>query len=113
MSKVKLERIGSQITRELSQILHDEARNEVLKSITITAAEVSGDLSVAKIYYTFYSDYVKEFVADELKNASAFLRTELAERIDIRHTPELRFEYDDSVEYGTNIEKILNEINHK
>lgn len=113
MSKVKLERISSHIIKELSQILHDEARNEVLKSVTLTATEVSADLSVAKIYYTYYGDYDKEFIANELKNASSFLRIELAERIEIRHTPELRFEFDESIEYGTNIEKILNEINNE
>ena len=111
MSKIKLERIASHLVRELSNILHDEARNEVLKNITITAAEVSADISVAKVYYTYLGDYDRKFVEDELKNASSFLRTELAERIEIRHTPELRFHFDESVEYGTNIERILNQIN--
>ena len=113
MSKVKLERIGSQILKEVSQILHEEAKDEVLKSVTITSAEVSADLGVAKIYYTFFGDYDKDFIDTELKKASSFLRTELAEKIDIRHTPELRFQYDESIAYGTNIERILQEINNK
>ena len=113
MSKVKLERMASQFTREISNIIHSEVKNEVLKSITITDAEVSADLGVAKIYYTFLGDYEKDFVAEELKKASSFLRTELAERLDIRHTPELRFKFDESIAYGTNIERILNEINNK
>jgi len=113
MSKVKLERIASQIARELSIILSIEAKDKVLKAITITDVQVSPDLSVAKIYYTFFGDYEREFLADELKKACGFLRTELAQRMQIRHTPELRFSFDESIEYGTNIERILNEINSK
>jgi len=113
MSKIKLERIGSHIVRELSSILHDEARNEVLRNVTITAVDVSADISVAKVYYTYLGDYDRAFIDEELKHASSFLRTELAERIDIRHTPELRFYFDESVAYGTNIERILKEINNQ
>ena len=46
-----------------------------------------------------------------MNNASAYFRTELAKRIDIRHMPEIRFVYDESIEYGTKIEKIIEEIN--
>ncbi len=110
MSKIKTERLGSQIIRELSMIILEEARSEILKSITITAADVASDLGLAKIYYTYLGDYEKDLVQKELDGASKFLRTELAERIDVRHTPELRFIFDISIEYGSNIEKILSEI---
>ena len=113
MSKVKIERIASQIARELSLILLGEARDKVLKDITITDVNVSADLGVAKVYYTFLGDYEREYVAEELKKASGFLRSELAQRIQVRHTPELRFQFDESIEYGTNIERILAEINSK
>lgn len=111
MSKIKKERISSHIIKELSEIILEEAKSEVLKSITITAADVTSDLGLAKIYYTFLGDFERDFVQSELDRASKFLRTELAERIDIRHTPELRFIFDESIEYGANIEKILSEIN--
>ncbi len=110
MNKIKLERIGSQITKELAEILFEEANSEVLKKITITAAEVSNDLGLAKIYYTYLGEYNRKYIQQELDNASKYLRTELAERIDIRHTPELRFVFDESIEYGANIEKIIAEI---
>lgn len=111
MSKIKTERIGSQIIKELSEIILEEAKSEILKSITITAADVTSDLGLAKIYYTYLGDYDKKEVQDELDKASSFLRTELAERMDLRHTPNLRFIFDKSIEYGTNIEKILADIN--
>lgn len=110
MSKIKIERIGSQIERELSNIIFNEVKDEVIRSITITGSEVTSDLGLAKIYYTYLGDYEREFIDSELKKASSFLRTMLAEQIDIRHTPELRFIFDESIEYGTNIEKILSDI---
>ena len=110
MSKIKLERIGSQITKELSKIIFTEVKDEKLKNITITAAELSSDLGIAKIYYTFLDDYSKEEIQQELEKASPFLRTELAKKIDMRHIPELKFTFDKSIEYGQRIEKILKNI---
>ena len=110
MSKIKLERIASQIQREVSSILHGEARSNVLKSITLTGCQVSADLGVAKIYFTFLGDYKRTDVEEELRKASSFLRSQLADRIQIRHTPELRFQFDESIEYGSNIERILSNI---
>ncbi len=110
MSNIKTERISSQITRELSEIFYEEVHNEILKSVTITDAKVTNDLSLAKVYYTFLGDYDKITIQEELKNASSFLRTELAKRIDLRTTPELRFVYDESTEYGEHIDEIIEEI---
>jgi len=110
MSKIKLERISSQILREVSNIIHTNVRSKLLKNVTLTGIELSNDLSVAKLYYTFLGDYEEQDVIEELKKASSFLRNQLADRIEIRHTPELRFQFDKSIEYGSNIERILNNI---
>ena len=110
MSNIKLERIASQIVRELSSIFYEEVHNEILKNVTIIDARVTNDLSLAKVYYTFLGDYDKVTIAAELKNASSFLRTELAKRMDLRNTPELRFEFDESTLYGEHIDEILQEI---
>ena len=83
MSKIKLERIASSILRELSSIIYEEVHNEIIKSVTITEVRVTNDLSMCKVFYTFYGDYEKQEVQAELTNASSFLRTELAKRIDI------------------------------
>ena len=113
MGSIKLERIASTITRELSRIFYENVHNEILKSVTIIDTKVTNDLSMAKVYYTFLGDYDKIKVAEELKNASSFLRCELAKKLDIRNTPELRFVYDESTEYGEHIEDILEEINNE
>ena len=113
MSNIKLERIASQIVRELSSIFYEEVHNEILKNVTIIDARVTNDLSLAKVYYTFLGDYDKVTIAAELKNASSFLRTELAKRMDLRTTPELRFVYDESTEYGEHIDEIIKEIHNE
>ena len=110
MSKIKLERIASSILRELSSIIYEEVHNEIIKSVTITEVRVTNDLSMCKVFYTFYGDYEKQEVQAELTNASSFLRTEHAKRIDIRNTPEIRFVYDESTEYGEHIDEIIEEI---
>ncbi len=113
MSNIKLERIASQIVRELSSIFYEEVHNEILKNVTIIDARVTNDLSLAKVYYTFLGDYDKVTIAAELKNASSFLRTELAKRMDLSTTPELRFVYDESTEYGEHIDEIIEEIHNE
>lgn len=113
MSNIKIERISSQITKELSEIFYEEVHNEILKSVTIIDTKVTNDLSLAKVYYTFLGDYDKITIQEELKNASSFLRTELAKRMDLRTTPELRFVYDESTEYGEHIDEIIEEIHNE
>lgn len=112
MSRIKLERIASSILRELSSIIYEEVHNDVIKSVTITDVRVTNDLSMCKVYYTFYGDFDKQEVQAELSNASSFMRMELAKRIEIRNTPEIRFVYDESTEYGEHIDEIIEEI-HK
>lgn len=113
MNKIKSDRIGASIVRELSQIIFEEVDNETLKNVTIVDAKVTNDLSMAKVYYTFMGDYDKKDIADELKKASPFLRSELASRIELRNTPELRFVYDESTEYGEHIDEIIEELHQE
>lgn len=108
MNQIKLKRIESQIIKEVSDIIMNEARDNSIKDITITGCSVTNDLSFAKIYFTTLKD--KKEVLKDLEEASGFIRGELAERIEIRHTPKIKFVYDESIEYGKKIESIINEI---
>lgn len=112
MNKIKCEKIASEMVRIISNIIANESRDDLLKTVTITDCSVSSDLSYAKVYFTSTSNLSNEQMEKELKEASGYIRHELAERIDIRHTPELNFVYDKSIAYGNRIEQILNEINN-
>lgn len=108
---LKGERVASVIVQELGNILLTEVNDEDLKNVTITYATVTNDLSFAKVYFTTLDDEKRDKVIKDMNNASSYFRTELAKRIDIRHMPEIRFIYDESIEYGSKIEKIIEEIN--
>ena len=108
---LKGERVASDIQKELGAILLTEAKDKDFKNVTITDCQVTNDLSFAKIYFTT-TDNNRKRVVNDLNNAQGFFRTLLAERLQIRHTHELRFIFDESIEYGQKIEKIIEEI-HK
>ena len=110
MAGYKIARIASEIEKNISNILANEANDSLLKTITVTGCEVTNDLSFAKVYFTSMSDLSKEQLEKELEEASSYLRGELSKRIDIRHTPKLRFVFDTSIEYGNKIEKIIESI---
>ena len=107
---VKIDRIASNIVKEISYILAYEVKDADIKFVTVTDCKLSSDLSYAKIYVTVLDDSKKETTLKALKDASGFICRELAERIDIRHTPELEFVYDESIEYGKKIEDIIDKI---
>ena len=114
MNQIKLKRIGSQIAQELSVICAQEAHDSLLKIINITSVEVTNDLGLAKVFYTTLEDIDHKELTKELNDDTAsYLRSKIADRIEIRHTPKLRFEYDNSIAYGNNIEKIINKIHEQ
>ena len=114
MNIVKQRRISSDINKALCEIINEESHDDLLKSITITGCEVTNDLSFCRVYFTSLNDTNKKELLKELNdNTADYLRGRLADKIDIRHTPKLLFKYDESIEYGNNIENIIKEIHKK
>lgn len=107
---VKIDRIASNIAKEISYILASEVKNQDIKFVTVTDCKVTNDLSFAKVYVTVLEDNKKEITIKALNNAAGYIRRELADRIDIRHIPELTFVYDESIDYGKKIETIIEQI---
>jgi ribosome-binding factor A len=113
MANIKIERLNHAFQEQISIILMTEIKDEDIKFVTITGVDTTSDLSFAKVYYTVLDQTKKESTAEALNGAASFIRTKLAERVDIRHTPELKFIYDTSIAYGEHIEKIIDNINKK
>ena len=113
MSNVKIERLNHAFQEEISMILMTEIRDEDIKFVTITGVDITTDLSFAKVYFTVLDEEKKKTTLEALNKASSFIRTKLSERIEIRHTPELRFIYDTSIDYGNHIDEIINKINEE
>lgn len=107
----RVERVEKIIERELASILFENAHNEKLKFVSITKVSLTKDLSIATIYYTILGNPGEiEATKKELENAKGYLRTELAHRIDLRKTPELKLKYDESLTYGNHISEILEQL---
>lgn len=110
-NQARLGRIEEEYKKELSQIVGYELKNpNVTGLISITKVKVTNDLKIAKVYVSILNaKNTKETLAG-LKKSSGFIRSELARRVNLRNTPELIFELDDSLEYGAKIDSILKEI---
>ena len=90
---------------------NNEIKDERINFVTVTATSITNDLSHAKVYITLMNDENKEEVLKVLNNARGFIEKELCKRVEIRKMPELKFVYDDSIEYSNNIENIIESIN--
>ena len=110
MESVKLERYNNAFMEQLNIIFGTEVKNQILKSVVVTGVKITNDLSFAKVYFTCFNED-RKIVLKELKESTGFLRSEVAKRVDIRHTPELNFVYDESLEYAKKIEDKIKEIN--
>ena len=107
---IKLDRLNHILTEEISKVISEEVKDTDVQFVTITAVDISSDLSYAKVYFTNLIDKDREKVTKALNNASSFIRGKLFGRVEIRKMPELTFVYDESIEYGNKIEKIIEEI---
>jgi len=112
MAKIRVGRVSEQIKKELSLIIQTELKDPRIGFITVTGVETTNDLSQARVYLSVLgSDEQKEETLRALSKASGYLRSELGKRVKLRHTPELQFKFDSSIEYGSRIESLLSDIN--
>ena len=104
-------RIDEEYKKEISQIINYELKEpSVTGMVSVTKVHVTTDLSYAKVSVSILnSKDVKKTLAG-LKKSSGYIRSELAKRINLRNTPEIIFELDDSLEYGARIDSILKDI---
>jgi ribosome-binding factor A len=110
---IKTQRIASNIVKELSYILAYEVKDNDIKFVTVTDCKLAPDLSYAKIYVTVFDKEKINSTLKALDDATGFIRKELSERVQMRHTPELEFVYDESIEYGKKIENIIEKIHEE
>ena len=114
-NSIKNTRINSEVQRELSNLILREIKDPRISTMTtIVGVEVAPDLKTAKVYVSVLGDeeQIKETYAG-LKSAASFLRTQLAKTINLRNTPELTFIMDQSIEYGVNMSKLIDDVNAK
>ncbi|MBN1121351.1 MAG: 30S ribosome-binding factor RbfA [Anaerolineae bacterium] len=111
MRSKKQGRVADLIQKNLSDILQFETSDPRLGGVTIIDVDIDRELMYATIYVTSYGgEDDREEVLAGLESASGFLRRELAGRVDLRHVPELRFKWDETVAYAARIDALLDSL---
>ncbi len=104
-------RVGDQIQAELASLLTREVHDPGIGFLTITSVKLSADLQQARVYYTAIGDEkAKRESARALDRATPFLRRQVGQRLRLKRVPELTFFYDQSIEQGDRVERILQEL---
>jgi len=110
MNNARSARIADQIQRSLAELIRLEVRDPRVGLVTLTGVELSRDQSHAKVFFTVMGSAAQvEEAGEGLRRAAGFLRSELAHRLTTRKVPELHFEYDESVERGVRLSRLIEE----
>lgn len=110
-NETRLNRINEELKKEISNVLTFELKNPYVTGLlSVTRAKITPDFKYAKIYISVLNSKDVEKTMQGLKESAGFIRSQIAKTINLRVTPELSFELDDSVEYGMRIDNILKEI---
>ena len=111
-NSIKNTRINGEVMRELSNIIRGEIKGPRIHPLTsVVAVEVAPDLKTCKAYISVLGDEkAQEDTIKGLKSAEGYIRTKLAKNINLRNTPEVRFILDQSIEYGVNMSKKIDEV---
>ncbi|WNL42683.1 30S ribosome-binding factor RbfA [Halomonas sp. PAMB 3264] len=108
----RTDRVADQLQKELAVLIQREIKDPRLGMVTVSGATVSRDLGYADIYVTLLGEQAPERIKENLqvlKRASGFLRSQIARRIQLRHVPELRFHFDESVVRGQQLSSLIDE----
>ena len=110
---IKNTRINMEVQRELSQIIRSEIKDPRIHPLTsVVAVEVTPDLKYCKAYISVLGDEeAGKATIEGLRSAASFVRRELAHRVNLRNTPEIKFILDQSIEYGVNMSKLIDDVN--
>ena len=111
-NSIKNTRINMEVQRELSQIIRSEIKDPRIHPLTsVVAVEVTPDLKYCKAYISVLGDEeAGKATIEGLRSAASFVRRELAHRVNLRNTPEIKFILDQSIEYGVNMSKLIDEV---
>ncbi|GIN70431.1 ribosome-binding factor A [Bacillus sp. J14TS2] len=108
---VRANRVGEQMKKELGEIIGRKLKDPRVGFVTVTDVQVTGDLQQATIFISVLGDEDQmEATLKGLSKAKGFIRSEIGKRIRLRKTPEITFEFDESIGYGNKIESILKEL---
>lgn len=107
----RMSRINEELKREISNIINFDLNNSNITGIvSVTKVRVTPDLRYARVYVSMINSKNKKNTLAGLKQASGYIRSMIAKKVNLRNTPELVFEFDETIEYGARIDSIINDI---
>lgn len=111
-NSIKNTRINMEVQRELSEVIRLEIKDPRIHPMTtVVSAQVTPDLKYCKAYISVLGDEeAGKATIEGLKSAEGYIRRELARRVNLRNTPEIKFILDQSIEYGVNMSKLIDEV---
>ena len=111
-NSVKNTRINGEVLKELSNIIRSEIKDPRINPMTsVVAVEVAPDLKTCKAYISVLGDEKSQKdTITGLKSAEGYIRRQLARTVNLKNTPEIRFILDQSIEYGINMSKLIDEV---
>ncbi|EWG12000.1 30S ribosome-binding factor RbfA [Cytobacillus firmus] len=108
---LRANRVGEQMKKELGEIISRKIKDPRVGFVTVTDVQVTGDLQQATVFISVLGDEEqRENTLRGLAKAKGFIRSEIGQRIRLRKTPEILFEFDESIDYGNRIESLLHQI---
>jgi ribosome-binding factor A len=110
VSQGRPQKVADLVQRELSELIRLEIRDPRVGMVTITSVDVSPDLSHAKVFFTLLNQELLGETTQGLRRAAGFLRSQLSRRMNLYTTPELRFVYDESVERGDRLSRLIDSV---
>lgn len=111
---VRANRVGEQMKKELGEIIGRKIKDPRIGFVTVTDVQVTGDLQQATVYISVLGDEKqRENTLKGLAKAKGFIRSEIGQRIRLRKTPEIIFEFDESIDYGNRIDTLLHQIHNE
>ena len=112
MSSIRAQKVSDFLRKEISLLISSEINDPRLKNLNSTAVKVSSDISQAIVFYTIIgqNDSNKDITPKILEKLSGMLSSRLSKIMKIRRVPKLSFRFDESIEYSSNIEELLNKI---
>lgn len=111
MAKHRASRLAETLKEEISQMIREDLKDPRIGFVTVTSVDVADDLGHAKVYVSVLGGLKdsKESL-DALNRASGYVRSEIGKRVRLRHTPDIVFKYDPSIEHGAHIAKLLRDV---
>lgn len=110
----RAERVGGLIQQALSEILNKSIKDPRLRSVAITGVKVTADLKLAKIYFVNSGQFsTREEASAGFSKARGYIRHTLAQTLELRYMPELKFFYDDSIDYAVHINRVIKRLHEE